>query len=42
MGNGRDELSTVALVGMDGLAVTGHVFRDGEHWLVVETRLDRA
>ena len=27
---------------MDGFAVTGHVFRDGEHWLAVETRHDRA
>ena len=31
MGNGSDELSVVTLVGMDGLSVTGHVFRDGEH-----------
>ena len=42
MGNGSDELSAVALVGMDGFAVTGHVFRDGEHWLAVETTHGRA
>jgi transposase len=34
-------LSAVALVGMDGFAVTAHVFRDGEHWLAVETTASR-
>jgi hypothetical protein len=29
VGNGSDGLSAVALVGMDGFAVIGHVFRDG-------------
>ena len=43
MGNGSDDgLSAVALVGMDGFAVTGHVHRDGELWLAVETTTDRA
>ena len=43
MGNGSDDgLSAVALVGMDGFAVTGHVHRDGELWLAVETTKDRA
>ena len=27
---------------MDGFAVTGHVHRDGELWLAVETTTDRA
>ena len=43
MGNGNDDgLSAVALVGMDGFAVTAHVHRDGELWLAVETTADRA
>jgi hypothetical protein len=42
VGNGRDEFSAVALVGMDGLVVTGHLFRDGDHWLAIETRTSRA
>lgn len=42
MGNGSDDgLSAVALVGMGGFAVTGHVHRDGELWLAVETVHDR-
>ena len=42
-GNGSDDgLSAVALVGMDGFAVTGHVHRDGDLWLAVETTADRA
>ena len=42
MGNGNDELSAVALVGMDGFAVIGHMVRNGEHWLAVESTVDRA
>ena len=38
VGNGSDDgLSAVALVGMDGFAVTAHLHRDGELWLAVET-----
>ena len=37
-----DGLSAIALVGMDGFAVTAHVHRDGELWLAVETTADRA
>jgi hypothetical protein len=35
-------LSAVALVGMDGFAVTAHVHREGELWLAVETTQGRA
>jgi hypothetical protein len=43
VGNGIDDgLSAVALVGIDGIVVTTHVFRDGEHWLAVETTATRA